>query len=306
MRGNIALVALAAALVGPTLAHAQEAAAAAEAPPAAHMEPSPATAPEGDPWQGFNRSMFALHESVDQAVLEPVARGYRAATPSPVRQGVRNFLRNLRGPVIFANDVLQAEGERGVTTAARFVVNSTIGVVGIFDPASSMGLEYHDEDFGQTLAVWGVDEGPYLFIPLMGPSNVRDTTGRVIDTIFDPLSYMRGDDATAWRAGRGLVTGVSVREQLLETVEDVRRDSLDPYSTFRSSYELLRESAIQNGQADVQDLPDFDDISESDPGQPDTGEYSQHIDPIETPETAQPLDVSEVKPTSHAATGEKK
>jgi phospholipid-binding lipoprotein MlaA len=220
---------------------------------------------------------------------------------------VRNFLRNLRGPVIFANDVLQGEAERGATTAARFVLNTTIGIAGVFDPAASMGLEYHDEDFGQTLAVWGVGAGPYLFVPLMGPSNVRDTTGRIIDSVLDPLSYLEGDDAGAFRATRGVLTGVSVREQLLETVDDVRRDSLDPYSTFRSSYELLRESAIQNGRTDVQDLPDFDENLESDdPGQPDSGEYSQHSASIETPVTANLLDASETKPTSHATTGEKK
>lgn len=303
MRGKVTLISLAAVLAAPALAHAQEAPA-AEPAPAAQVEQSPA---EGDPWQGFNRSMFAVHESVDQAVLEPVARGYRAVTPGPVRQGVLNFLRNLRGPVIFANDVLQGEPSRSVTTAARFAVNTTIGIAGIFDPASSMGLERHDEDFGQTLAVWGVDEGPYLFIPLMGPSNVRDTTGRVVDMVFDPLSYLNGDDADAWRAGRGILTGVATREQLLESVDDIRRDSLDPYSTIRSSYELLRASAIQNGQTDVEDLPEFDDISENyEPLEPDTGENSQHVEPIETPVTAQDLASVEVKPTSHTATGDKK
>lgn len=309
MRGSITLITLAAALAAPALAYAQDAPA-LEAAPAAQVEPTAQTEPtavpsEGDPWQGFNRSMFSVHESVDQAVVEPVARGYRAVTPGPVRQGVRNFLRNLRAPVIFANDVLQAEGNRGLTTAARFAVNTTIGIVGVFDPATSMGLEYHDEDFGQTLAVWGVDEGPYLFVPLMGPSNVRDTTGRIIDGMIDPLSYLDGDDATTFRATRGVLTGVSVREQLLESVDDVRRDSLDPYSTIRSSYELLRESAIQNGQADVQDLPEFDDISASE-APAETGDYAQHSDLNETPVTAQHLDESEIKPTSRVNTGEKK
>ena len=309
MRGNITLITLAAALAAPALAYAQEAPV-AEAAPVAQVEPAaqaePAIAPsEGDPWQSFNRSMFSVHESVDQAVVEPVARGYRSVTPGPVRQGVRNFLRNLRAPVIFANDVLQAEGNRGLTTVARFAVNTTIGIAGVFDPATSMGLEYHDEDFGQTLAVWGVDEGPYLFVPLMGPSNVRDTTGRIVDGMIDPLSYLDGDDATTFRATRGVLTGLSVREQLLESVDDIRRDSLDPYSTIRSSYELLRESAIQNGQSDVQDLPEFDDISESEMPT-DTGDYPQHSDSIETPVTAQHLAESETKPTSHATTGDLK
>lgn len=305
MRGKVTLITLAAALAAPALAYAQDAPTAAETP-AAQVEPSAASG-HGDPWEGFNRSMFSVHESVDQSVLEPVARGYRAVTPGPLRQGVLNFLRNLRGPVIFANDVLQGEADRGLTTAARFAVNTTIGIAGIFDPASSMGLERHDEDFGQTLAVWGIDEGPYLFIPLMGPSNVRDTAGRVVDMIFDPLTYLNGDDADAWRAGRGVITGVATREQLLESVDDVRRDSLDPYSTIRSSYELLRASAVENGQTDVEDLPDFDEISESnDPVQTDSGENTQQVAPIETPVTAQDLASVQAKPTSHGATGEKK
>lgn len=259
MRGALTALTFAACVVAPVAAHAQDA---APLDPAA----APPAAANTDPWEGFNRNMFAVHEAVDQAVLEPVARGYRAITPRPLRSGVRNFLRNLRGPVIFANDMLQGEFGRAGVTAARFSINTTIGIAGLFDPATSMGLDRHDEDFGQTLAVWGVDSGPYLFVPIFGPSSVRDTFGRVVDMAFDPLSYLDGDDAGDFRMARGILDGISVREGLLETVEDVRRDALDPYVTFRSSYELLRESAIQNGRADVQDLPDFDDI----PAMPDS------------------------------------
>lgn len=278
MRGKISILALALALTAPSAAFAQDG--------------------EGDPWEGFNRDMYAVHDSVDRAVLEPVARGYRAVTPSPVRQGVLNFLRNLRGPVIFANDLLQGEVGRGGVTAARFAVNTTIGVVGLFDPASGMGLERHDEDFGQTLAVWGVDEGPYIFVPLMGPSNLRDTTGRVVDTVFDPFTWMRGDDADAYRAGRTIVTGLVAREQVIEAVDDLQ-NSVDPYTSIRSSYNLLRESAIQNGRADVQDLPDFDDIPESaDPAGPESGENPQQVSSIERDYAALILAKHEPAPTS--------
>lgn len=241
MRGMLTALALAAA-AAPAAAHAQEVV--------------------DDPWEGFNRDMYAVHDSVDRAVLEPVARGYRAVTPGPVRQGVRNFLRNLRGPVIFINDVLQGEIGRAGLTAARFGVNTTVGVVGVFDPASSMGLEGHDEDFGQTLAVWGVESGPYIFVPVLGPTTLRDGAGRIVDIAFDPLTWARGDDIDAWRAARGAAVGVSAREQIIEAVEDIRRDSVDPYVTLRSSYLLLRESAIQNGPSDVQDLPEFESIEE--------------------------------------------
>lgn len=245
MRNAVSFLVLAVALAAPTLASAQEA--------------------NGDPWENFNRGLFAVHEGVDQAVVEPVARGYRAITPSPVRGGVRNFLRNLRSPVIFVNDVLQGELGRAGATAARFGVNTTIGVGGVLDPATSMGLERHDEDFGQTLAVWGVAPGPYLFIPLMGPSNVRDTLGRLVDSAFDPLTWAEGEDADEFRVARGVFTALSTREQLLEPVDDVRANSVDPYASFRGSYMQLRESAVQNGRTNVQDLPEFDDMESMSP-----------------------------------------
>ncbi|WP_322810069.1 VacJ family lipoprotein [Terricaulis sp.] len=244
MRGSVSVLAFAACLAAPTVAFAQDAV--------------------SDPWEGANRGLFAVHEGIDQAVLEPVARGYRAVTPRPVRTGVLNFIRNLRGPVIFANDVLQGEFERAGTTAARFGVNTTIGIVGVFDPASSMGLERHDEDFGQTLAVWGVAPGPYLFIPVLGPSNLRDTTGRVVDMVFDPLNWARGEEAETARMARGILTGLAAREQVLETIDDIRANSIDPYATIRASYGQLRDSAIENGRTDVQDLPDFEDITDAD------------------------------------------
>ncbi|MCL4715690.1 MAG: VacJ family lipoprotein [Hyphomonadaceae bacterium] len=231
-----------------------------------------AQAPVSDPWEPLNRDLFAVHESIDNAVIEPFARGYRAATPGPVRQGVRNFLRNLRGPVIFANDLLQAEFARAGVTAARFGLNTTIGIAGVFDPAASAGLEYHHEDFGQTLAVWGVPAGPYLFVPIFGPSNVRDTAGRLVDLALDPLNYANGEDADAARIARGALTGLSVREHLLETVDDVRANSVDPYASFRTSYGLLRASAIENGRGGVQDLPDFEDIPETEDTSPGGGE----------------------------------
>jgi phospholipid-binding lipoprotein MlaA len=236
---------------------------------------------QSDPWEGFNRQMYAVHEGVDEAVLEPVARGYRFITPEFVQGGVLNFLRNLRGPVIFANDVLQGEFGRAGVTAARFGINSTVGIVGIFDPATSMGLERHDEDFGQTLAVWGIDSGPYIFVPLLGPTTVRDGAGRIVDIVFDPLTWLEFDEVDEVRIGRTILAGVAARELVLETVDDIRRDSVDPYVTIRTSYGLLRDSAIQNGPTDVQDLPEFEDIDEQPatdaPGTSGVDENSQQV-----------------------------
>jgi len=240
-------------LAVPTLASAQEA--------TVTSEPAPA-ASSSDPWQGFNRNMFGVHQAVDGVVLEPVARGYRAITPRPVRTGVLNFLRNLKAPVIFANDVLQGEVGRAGNTAGRFAINTTLGIGGIFDPATSMGLERHDEDFGQTLAVWGIPSGPYLFVPLMGPTTVRDGAGQLVDSVFDPLTWADFDDVDTVRAARGVMTGIATRELLIEQIDSFEAQGGDLYVTYRSAYEVSREAAIQNGRADVQDLPDFEDIDE--------------------------------------------
>ncbi|MDX2276536.1 MAG: VacJ family lipoprotein [Hyphomonadaceae bacterium] len=238
-----------------------------------------AIAQTSDPWEGTNRDLFAAHEAIDQAVLEPVARGYRAVTPGFVRTGVTNFLGNLKSPVIFINDVLQAEPSRAGTTVARFGINSTVGLLGLFDPATSMGLERHDEDFGQTLAVWGVESGPYLFIPVLGPTTVRDSAGRVIDMAFDPLNWATFDEADEARAIRGGLTALSVRESLLDQVDEVRENAIDPYVTFRSTYELLRESAIRNGPTDVEELPDFDAVSDFDAAPVETQPEAPQIVP---------------------------
>lgn len=254
MRGLVSVLALTACLAVPTMASAQEAAASDAAPSEA--------ASSNDPWMGFNRSMFGVHQAVDGAVLEPVARGYRAVTPAPLRTGVLNFLRNLKSPVVLANDVLQGEVNRAGTTAGRFAINTTIGVGGIFDPAASMGLARHDEDFGQTLAVWGVPSGPYLFIPLLGPTTLRDGAGRIVDTAFDPLTWADFDDVGAVRAARTVIAGVAQREVLIDQIDSFEAQGGDLYVTYRSAFEVAREAAIRNGRADVQELPEFEDIDE--------------------------------------------
>lgn len=269
MRGLVSALTMAACLCAPSLALAQD-----------------APGETSDPWEGFNRGAFALHQGIDGAVLEPVARGYRAITPAPVREGVMSFLRNLKSPVVFANDVLQGEVNRAGATAGRFAINSTIGVGGIFDPAARMGLERHDEDFGQTLAVWGVGSGPYIFVPVLGPSNMRDLTGAVVDTAFDPLTWAAFDEADEARAIRGAATGVATREQLIESIDGIESTAIDSYVAYRSAYSLSRESAIQNGRSDVQDLPDFgDEISAMEtpisPDQTSTGANEQQPEPIQ-------------------------
>jgi phospholipid-binding lipoprotein MlaA len=283
MRGLVSVLTIAACLAAPTVASAQDATEQETAPAVAaeaQAEAEPTLAlentdprPSYDPWEGFNRAMFGVHRAVDNAVLEPVARGYRAITPGPVRGGVRNFLRNLNAPVIFANDLLQGEFKRAGSTAGRFAINSTVGIAGILDPATSIGLERHDEDFGQTLAVWGVPSGPYLFLPLLGPSNIRDSAGRGVDIALDPITWSDFDEIDTFRASRTVLGAISAREGLLDPIDAIEAQGGDLYITYRSAYEVSREAAIQNGRTDVQDLPDFEMIDENPETQtPDGGE----------------------------------
>ncbi len=200
-----------------------------------------------DPLEPANRVSYAVHDAIDQAVLEPAARGYRYVVPEPVRMGIRNALSNLRTPVILLNDLLQGEGQRARVTLGRFMVNSTLGIAGILDVSEDWGVPGHTEDFGQTLAVWGVGEGPFLFLPILGPSNPRDLTGTVVDFASDPLTYFgQGAIVDALSLTRTGLTVLDVREGLIATVTPVREGSLDPYATFRSGYRQRRNAAIRN------------------------------------------------------------
>ena len=260
MRSKMAALGFAAAcFVTPAAAHAQDA--------AIH-----------DPWEGFNRRMFAFNDALDHAIFEPIARGYRAVVPRPVRHGVANFLNNLRSPVVLINNVLQGDVGQAGTTVARFGINSTVGLLGVLDPATSMGLPRRDEDFGQTLGVWGARQGPYLFLPIIGPTSVRDGIGSVVDLGFDPVNWADYEHRNAVIATRGAVYAVSTRESLLDANDQMRRTSLDPYVSVRSGYALLRESAVRNGS--VQDVPALEDIPEAAPSPPPT----QSLDSV-TPAT---------------------
>jgi phospholipid-binding lipoprotein MlaA len=174
--------------------------------------------------------------------------------PPRFREGVHNILTNLRSPIVLANDLLQGEWERAGTTTGRFVVNSTIGVGGIGDPASDFGLTYHNEDFGQTLAVWGVPEGPFLMLPVLGPSNPRDASGLAVDSaVLDPIGLLNTIGAepnllsTLSYIRLGL-TAIDARAQNVEELDDLRKSSLDYYAAIRSLYRQFRTSEIYQGQ----------------------------------------------------------
>ncbi|MBT8473640.1 MAG: VacJ family lipoprotein [Marinicaulis sp.] len=220
-----------------------------------------------DPWEGFNRKMFAVNNVLDEAIVVPAAKVYRATTHKKQRKGIRNLLANARAPFTFVNDILQGEFKRAGDTASRFVVNTTIGFGGMGDPAARMGIEPHTEDFGQTLAVWGLDSGPYLYLPFFGPSTLRDGFGMATETVADPVFWLRTDAASYTRYARTGATALSVREPLLEPLADIKENSLDYYASVRSFYLQSRRREIANGQTDFDDLPDiggFDDFDELD------------------------------------------
>ena len=218
----------------------------------------PANGPmENDPLEGFNRAMFNVTLKADKAVLQPTALAYRRVVPEPIRLSVRNFLFNLNTPVIFANDMLQGEITRAGVTFIRASINTTIGIGGLIDVATRWGYPRHSEDFGQTLAVYGVGEGFYLFIPLLGPGNPRDVFGYAADFLFDPLTYVQwGNEAYVpyLRYGFDLL---DVRERNIETLDEIERNSLDYYASVRSLYRQTRTNEIRNGSTAVEDLPDF-------------------------------------------------
>jgi phospholipid-binding lipoprotein MlaA len=220
-------------------------------PPASEPEARAEFDAENDPFEPMNRGLFFVHEGLDTLVLRPAAEMYRLFLPPIVRTSIANALANLRSPVILANDLMQGETERARITVERFVINTTLGIGGILDPATDMGRPRHTEDFGQTLAVWGLGEGFYLFVPGFGPSSLRDSVGFGVDILLDPLFWISLEPGRTLRAfvvTRSTTTPLSQREALIETVDRVRRDSLDPYATFRSGWRQQRQRDIRNGR----------------------------------------------------------
>ncbi|HEX6957073.1 MAG TPA: VacJ family lipoprotein [Ferrovibrio sp.] len=201
-----------------------------------------------DPLEPVNRALFQLHQVIDNFLLKPVAFGYTIFVPQPLQTGVHNALLNLRAPIILANDLLQGETGRAGDTVQRFAINSTVGVLGLYDAADKwFDIAPHTEDFGQTLAVWGVGEGPYLFIPVIGPSNPRDLAGLAVDSVADPLNwYLHNTHRDGWIYARMGLAGVDTRAGLLDTLDNLERTSLDYYVTLRSVYRQRRADEISN------------------------------------------------------------
>lgn len=209
-----------------------------------------------DPLEGFNRGIYKFNDTADKAVLKPVAGAYKAVLPSPVRTGVNNFFDNLGTLITFFNNVLQFKFSHAMDDAGRFVVNSTFGILGLVDVASMDNIPQHSEDFGQTLGYWGVGQGPYLVLPFLGPSSVRDTVGFTVDfTAFYPISYI---DHVSTRNQLLILSYIDTRSQYLPASDLLDDAALDPYSFMRDAYLQRRASRVADGEA-VEDSSDFYD-----------------------------------------------
>jgi phospholipid-binding lipoprotein MlaA len=201
----------------------------------------------GDPFEPVNRKVFAFNRSLDNRAALPAATYYKSALPAEMREGVHNFLSNLTLPVTFANHMLQGEATRAGYAVCRLGVNTTVGVLGVMDPATGMGCPESDEDFGQTLAVYGVPGGPYLVLPLLGSTLPRDAAGKIlVDHYFNPLGYLTYRGKYFVTIGENVIKLVDQRSRGLSALRDVERSSIDYYAAVRSIYLQKRNSAIQN------------------------------------------------------------
>ncbi len=204
-----------------------------------------------DPLEPFNRAMYAANTTLDRYTLRPAAVAYTHVLPERVRHGIHNVLGNLSSPVKLGNDMLEGKPRRAGDTLMRFLINTTLGGLGVFDLAANWGYPDHDADFGVTLAIWGVGSGPYLFLPVLGPGSPRDSSGRLVDIAGDPLTYFgQGAGVTAANWSHFSLNLVDARAQYLGTFSRIRRSALDPYATFRSLYRQHRDAQIAGIRAD--------------------------------------------------------
>lgn len=217
-----------------------------------------------DPWESYNRAMFDFNDSLDRSVVQPVAKAYNAVLPAPVNRSITNFFSNINDVKVMANEVLQLKIEGAISDFFRIVFNTTLGVAGLFDVASTMGFEKHSEDFGQTLGYWGVPQGPYLVLPLFGPSTVRDGTGLAVDyALFYPI-FNRIDNV-ALQNSLFVLDLLDQRANLMVASRILDVAALDPYVFVREAYLQRRLYLVHDGDPPMEDFDDFEDIDEEPP-----------------------------------------
>ena len=220
---------------------------------------APTRADPRDPWEGMNRPIYAFNDKFDKGVARPVARGYRRGVPHFVQTGIRNAFDNVDTTVVMVNDLLQGQFTPFVHDTSRLLVNTVIGLGGLFDPATAMGLDKNDRDFGQTLGKWGVHPGPYLVLPFLGPSDVRDTFGKVGDAYSTPRTYISN---TYWNYGSYLLEKVDLRSRLLDA-DRLIDGAYDPYSFLRNAYLQNREFKVRGGTSHTEEEEEQKMLEES-------------------------------------------
>ena len=229
-------------------------------PPASDAAALAAFEENNDRFEPLNRSMLKVDDGLRKVLVTPVLKTYRTVVPEPGRKSVLNFMHNLHSPITFVHDILQGQVHRAGETLGRMVLNTGVGFFGFFDVATKMGIPYHSEDFGQTLAVWGVGEGSYIYVPLFGPSTVRDGIGLAVDTfLVDPIAwYDRGRHSEKWISWADLgVLYVSTMDDNIDALDELKKSSIDYYAALRSAYRQVRGQEIRNGAPPP--LEDFDE-----------------------------------------------
>jgi phospholipid-binding lipoprotein MlaA len=230
---------------------------------------------QNDPFEAFNRRVFSFDMALDRLLIKPVAKAYRSALPEFVRDGIHGIVTNLKEPLVFLNDLLQGRGRTAVITGKRFVINSTIGLAGLTDPASRWGLPRQSGDFGQTLYAWGLDDGPYLVLPLIGPSNVRDAFGLGVDGYASPLGHVGSADVRRdLPIAVGVADGIDLRARNIESLDELEKSSLDFYAYLRSVTRQERHSVLRQAR----DAPGADAVTGGD-----------LLDPAATPAVQPPI-----------------
>ena len=224
------------------------------------------TSPEADPWEQLNRNIYEFNVTVDRYSLKPIAKGYKAVLPQFMRTGVSNLSNNLGQPQSALNNLLQGKPGRSFSDLSRFLINSTVGIVGLIDWATMAGLERYDEDFGQTLAVWGVPDGPFVVIPILGPSTLRDAVALPVDIVTDAGYWI---DSSSIRDKLYILRTIDLRHRLL-TAERFLEDAKDPYLTLRESFLQNRQFEIHDGNPPedddfYEDFEDFEDFEDDPP-----------------------------------------
>lgn len=276
-RRGLAPLLCASAAASLVLAPSPETIAWAQAAPSAS---APRVRDPADPLEPMNRGLYAVHRQLDRYLVRPVMVVYVTVLPRPVRSGLRNAAANLGEPITFVNDVLTVRPRRASRTATRFAANSTFGVLGLFDMAEKAGYPRHTSDFGQTLARYGVRPGPYLFIPVLGPTTLRDTVGRMADSYADPVNMVHFEGDTAVRVARPAIYGLELRSEFDSDIRALDTTATDPYVTLRSAYMQNRQSFINDGQVDVDALPSFTpEPQEAAPGPGPVGDFDHDLQP---------------------------